>query len=280
MITGTARRLLEAARARPGAPTVQFTPDAVRGGNILYYWQWAYLGQLAGDRRSVLRTDHMDAWLEEFPVLESLTVSRADVSPLDQRAFATRHHFGSSFTAEENRLFSRWLLDGSPSFESRVEAARRVITDRTCVINVRRGDYYRVPEFRAEFGMDIRAHVSQAVEILVRSGRAPEDVLIVSDDLGWCRDNLQDTLPGGYRSLPHRTSLFDDLAALVASRTLVLANSTFSYWGSHLAAALRDDHVAVAPPYHQRVAAGPPVDDLFDPRWERTSLPADSEGPA
>lgn len=278
MIADAARRVLDAARSRPGATTVQFTPRAVRGGNILYYWQWAYLGRATGEHRSVLRTDHMTAWLKEFPALERLTVSRPEVSLFDQRAFATRHHFGSSFTGEENQLFSRWLLGTSPSFMSRTEAARRFVTDETCVVNVRRGDYYSVPEFRTEFGMDIRAHVAGAVEVLTRAGRAPRDVLIVSDDPEWCRETLREVLPGEFRFVPDRKSMFDDLAVLAASRTLVLANSTFSYWGSHLAAALRDDHVAVAPPFHQRVAAGPPVDDLFDPRWERTAVAADSGG--
>lgn len=259
---------------------MQFTPPAVRGGNILYYWQWAYLGRENGRRRDVLRTEHMTPWLEEFPALEELTIDRGSVPLLADRAFATRHHFGSSFTAAENLRFSRWLLHGSRSFMSRVHSAQSRFTAQTCVINVRRGDYYSVPAHRVEFGMDIRSHVAEALEILDALGRSGDDFVIVSDDPDWCATNLRDLLPGRPSFVHDRRGLFDDLAVLAASRTLILANSTFSYWGSHLAAALNEDHIAVAPPFHQRTDSGALVTDPFDHRWRRTSLEAGAGGPA
>ncbi|GAA4518193.1 alpha-1,2-fucosyltransferase [Brevibacterium yomogidense] len=266
-------RALDLIRARPGSPEVQFTPEAVRGGNILYYWQWAFAGRALGMRRSVLETDQMARWLQEFPALKQLTVPRADIGLLDQRTFATRHHFGTSFTSAENLAFSLWLLQQTPSFGSRVASAREFVTAQTCVLNVRRGDYYSVPEFRAEFGIDVRSHVSEAIRILKDLGRWTEQILIVSDDPDWCRENLLDVLPGDTQFVPRRMDMFDDLAALAAARTLILANSTFSYWGSFFANALQPDHMAVAPPFHQRLKGSGVVTDLFDPEWSRTSLP-------
>lgn len=271
--TAPIQRMLDLVRAREGAPSVQFTPGAVRGGNILYYWQWAFIGRQRGNHRSVLRTEHMSEWLEEFPALEELTSSRSDIGILDRRTFATRHHFGSSFTPNENREFSRWMLEHSPSFRSRVESARRIVTERTCVINVRRGDYYSVPEYRSEFAIDIRSHVAEAIAILRALDRWTDEVLVVSDDPGWCRENLLDLFPSDPHFVPNRRTMFDDLASLAAARSLILANSTFSYWGSFLANAIHSDHVAVAPPFHQRVADGGFVSDLFDPVWRRTSMP-------
>lgn len=279
MTRGLLPRVLNRVRARAGAPTVQFTPPSVRGGNILYYWQWAFLGRDLEHRRSVLRTDHMAAWLAEFPILGELTIEREVVRLFDQRTFSTRHHFGTSFTTEENRRFGRWLLSNSPSFMARVERAQETVSEQTCVLNVRRGDYYSVPEYRAEFAMDIRAHISQAIELLKALQRPAEDLLIVSDDPEWCATHLREVLPAEPRFVTNRRSIFDDLAVLVASRTLVLANSTFSYWGSHLASALHDDHLAIAPPFHQRVSSGSFVSDLFDPEWPRTTMAIDPGGP-
>lgn len=270
MFAAVPRSILHRVRARPAARQVQFTPPAVRGGNILYFWQWAYLEQARGRRASVLATEHMEDWLAEFPALQRLTVERSRVRPLDARVFATRHHVGQSFTLEQNAEFCRWLLRESPSFSRHLDSAQSQLDERTCVVNVRRGDYYSNPEFHRQFAIDIVAHVRSAIEALTEAGRSSEDILVVSDDPAWCREHLP--LPSPPRFLEHRSCLFDDLAALAASRTLVLANSTFSYWGSHLARSLDDRHLAVAPPYHQRAPDGRLIDDLFDPRWIRTPV--------
>lgn len=219
----------------------------------------------------MLETPPMAAWLEEFPALHELTVGRAEVALLDRRSFATRHHHGVSFTAEQNRSFCRWLLAGSASFHGRLAAARAEVGPNTCVVNVRRGDYYSVPEYRREFSMNIKAHVSEALTILEREGRPVKDLLIVSDDPEWCLAELAPSLPGLPRFLTERHSMFDDLAALASAHSLILANSTFSYWGSHLALARNERHLAIAPAHHQRVATGGWMDDMFDPRWPRTS---------
>lgn len=263
--------LVEAVRGRRRAPEVQYTPSAVRGGNILYYWQWAHLQRAGGSRASVLETSPMAAWLEEFPALRDLTVDRSDVGLLDRRVFATRHHFGASFTALQNLAFCRWLLERSPAFHERLTTARSEIGPETCVVNVRRGDYYSVPEFRREFAFDIRGHVTQALAVLRDEGRGTTDLLVVSDDPQWCRQELAPHLPAAPRFVSWRRSMFDDLAVLASARSLVLANSTFSYWGSHLALALDGDHRAVAPAHHQRLTTGGWMDDMLDPRWPRTS---------
>ena len=66
----------------------------------------------------------------------------------------------------------------------------------------------------------------------------------------------------------------DDLAALSASTTLVLANSTFSYWGSYLASSFYDEHLAIAPSHHEIAADGSLISPMFDPAWPRTPFTA------
>ena len=264
-----ARHLLSRVRERPGARTVQLTSNAVRGGNNLYFWQWAYLERHAGRRAAVLRSATMPDWVAEFPLLGDLTIQSEEVSLLDQRGTATRFFFNHDFNGAQNRSFCQALVHSSDSFRARRSRIRDQIARQTLVVNVRRGDYYEVPEFFARFGLDIHSHVAGAVELARQAGRPVDDVLVVSDDVDWCRRELTPAL-GDIRTLEGRSSPFDDLAALSSATTLVLANSTFSYWGSHLASSFDDEHLAIAPSHHEIVPDGSLIAPMFDPAWPRT----------
>ncbi|WP_083305895.1 alpha-1,2-fucosyltransferase [Brachybacterium sp. HMSC06H03] len=265
----TARSLLNTVRERPGARTVQGSSDAIRGGNNLYLWQWAHIEQRAGRRAAVLRSATMPDWVEEFPLLRDLTIDQKDVSLLDRRRFATRFFFDHDFDRAQNRDFCLALVDSSDSFRDRRSRIRAQITRETLVVNVRRGDYYEVPEFFARFGLDVHSHVAGAVELVRQAGRPVDDVLVVSDDVDWCRRELTPVL-GGFRTLEGRSSPFDDLASLSSATTLILANSTFSYWGSHLASSFDGEHLAIAPSHHEIAPGGNLIAPMFDPSWPRT----------
>lgn len=265
----TTRRLLNIVRDRPGARTIQGSSDAIRGGNNLYLWQWAHIEQRAGRRAAVLRSATMPDWIDEFPLLRDLTIDQKDVSILDRRRFATRFFFDHDFDRAQNRDFCLALVDSSDSFRARRSRIRAQITRETLVVNVRRGDYYEVPEFFARFGLDLQSHVAGAAELVLQAGRPVDDVLVVSDDVDWCRRELAPVL-GDIRTLEGRSSLFDDLAVLSSATTLILANSTFSYWGSHLASSFDDEHLAIAPSHHEITPDGSLIAPMFDPAWPRT----------
>ncbi|GAP77980.1 MULTISPECIES: alpha-1,2-fucosyltransferase [Brachybacterium] len=265
----TARSLLNTVRERPGARTIQGSSDAIRGGNNLYLWQWAHLEQRAGRRAAVLRSATMPDWIDEFPLLQDLTIDEREISLLDRRRFATRFFFDHDFDRAQNRDFCLALVDSSDSFRARRSRIRDQIAPETLVVNVRRGDYYEVPEFFSRFGLDIQSHVAGAAELVLQAGRPVDDVLVVSDDVDWCRRELTSVL-GDIRTLEGRSSPFDDLAALSSATTLVLANSTFSYWGSHLASSSVDEHLAIAPSHHEITPDGSLIAPMFDPAWPRT----------
>ncbi|MCT1556760.1 alpha-1,2-fucosyltransferase [Helcobacillus massiliensis] len=78
-------------------------------------------------------------------------------------------------------------------------------------------------------------------------------VRFVSDDVAWCREHLTDLVPGvpvEYGSAGE--SMFDDLAAVAAAPRLVLANSTFSYWGGFIASVLDPGAQIIGPAEHER----------------------------
>jgi hypothetical protein len=98
----------------------------------------------------------------------------------------------------------------------------------------------------------------------------PVDLLrVVSDDPGWCRLKLGFLAEHAARvehlepGRPH-----DDFRALASARRLVLANSTFSYWGAYVSNVLHgDNHAQVwAPWFHRRDIREGRAWHL-DPRW-------------
>lgn len=265
------RSVLSRVRRRPSARRIQLLPPLGRGGNLMYLWQWAYLARTAGERAYVLHSPAADDWIAEFPLLEQLTIAPSDVRLLDDRVLAARFYYGVDFTRGENLRFCRALLASSPRFRQRMDGADAHLDASSVVINVRRGDYYSDPRFTWAFGIDVAAHVREAIEILQREGREVSDVVVVSDDVDWCRENLAGVLPSPIRTVPGRTGPFDDLAVLASASTLVLANSTFSYWGAHIAAARGRGQRVIAPSHHEILDDGSEFSVMLDPAWERTS---------
>lgn len=239
--------------------------DGMRGGNWLYYWQLAALRSRRWRSVLVDRQEGMDEWLDEFPLLDRLTTPGH--ARTARKLFPIS--FGRDFTAEENRGFCRDLACSSQSFRDRLEKYRRLLTPRTVVVNVRRGDYYSNPEFARRFAIDICHHVEQSFDILEACGRNVDSAVLVSDDIEWTLTNVSRVLPVPAQPVPDRTSMFDDLAALAASSQQVLANSTFSYWGAHLASALNNECFTIAP-HHHEAGGGYFETRMFDPRWVRT----------
>lgn len=266
-----ARRALEIVRARPGAREVQDSSDRVRGGNQLYLWQWAFLETQRGRRAVVKRAAPMADWTVEFPLLESLTIDAAEISPFDARSFATRFIFDLDFDRQQNADFCRAFLASSEGFRERLNRAGNLVGPESCVINVRRGDYYSNPAFAQRFGIDVVHHVEEALAVAEAAGRSTDDLVVVSDDVDWCQRELAGVVAGRMRVNPARVSMFDDLAVLASARTLVLANSTFSYWGSYIARSRILDHLAIAPSHHELLADGTAIAPMNDPLWPRTS---------
>jgi hypothetical protein len=92
---------------------------------------------------------------------------------------------------------------------------------------------------------------------------------VVSDDSGWCRENLSwlvgaaDAVEFSHNG-PQR-----DLARLASASRLILANSTFSYWGAYISDVVHDGSAGsvVAPRFHVRDLEQGRAWQL-DPRWQ------------
>lgn len=264
---------------RRGPRTVLLTPAPVRVGNLLYFWLQAHRRRAAGQEVRAALTANSIEWLDEFALADHrLVVDRPRAWDRREEHPASFYQgFGTDFTAADLATFiDGVLLRGR--FGDRVEA---LATTRDpgagpVTVNLRRGDYYSVPAYRARYGFDQVGYVRAAVTELAE--RAPiTGIEVVSDDPDWCLVALR-PLAAIAPLRPVIGSPVEHLAALAGSRRLVVTNSTFSYWGGYLSAHRhRHDPAArvVAPRFHARDLADGHAWQL-DPRW---SIRAGFAGP-
>jgi len=221
---------------RRGPRQVLWTPPKVHLGNHLYYWLHAFHQQRQGTDMRVLVSDEMRPWSGAFPrVFNELTVDPGDLGLTDQRiAPGARQRFGIDFTDETLDAFiERHLLAADTELTRGIEA-RSAPSDLT--INVRRGDYYSDPRWRGEYSFDVVEFVRAAIGA-VQQDSPIRGIHVVSDGLDWCRTKLawlEEIAPVSYPEAADGP--LDHLVALAGSPRLVLANSSFSYWGGYLSA--------------------------------------------
>lgn len=96
------------------------------------------------------------------------------------------------------------------------------IKQNTCGLHVRRGDYLNLKDCHPTQPM---TYYQQAMN-LIKS----KYYFIVSDDIGWCRQNFI----GPQFIFSDGKSEIEDLKHLIACEHVIMANSSFSWWGSYL----------------------------------------------
>ena len=260
------------AGVRRGGPPVIWGAEPMNGGNFLYLWATAWARRRHNDDNWLVRyRPKMEPWLAEYPRLGSLTVKESDIGWLQRRSVEWGQHAGIDFRFKDIRDFAREFILDSENLRLRL----RRLPSGAIVVNVRRGDYYSNPEFRSIFGFDIRAYVAAALDNV--PGDGTRRIVVVSDDASWCASNLGDLLEarGDVAYMPRPHDMFDDFAQLVAGRHLILANSTFSYWGAYVASArpAPDRPRSVQAPLHFNRLYSDGESTLLLPEWR--AIPED-----
>ncbi|MFJ3031498.1 alpha-1,2-fucosyltransferase [Rothia terrae] len=236
-------------KVRTGPEHYMFSPPLARGGNWLYEWLKAYVMQQHGEKYFLVFETSMEPWIEEFPKLKELTASKDHVKFRSQRSIAFHQNLEEHFPAELHRRFISEYLLSSPRFFERVTNAQKYLGKNSLVINIRRGDYYSVPEIKSEYGIPTIRYVHTALEKAL-SLYTPSSIFVVSDDLKWCSENLdflKDIAPTSFTK--YGSTMYDDLAMMAAAPALILTNSTFSYWGGYIAHCVNKP-LTVAPAFH------------------------------
>lgn len=99
-----------------------------------------------------------------------------------------------------------------------------IFNKTTTVINVRRGDYLHSPNYHPTVTPQ---YIKEATKRIPNT----DVYLVASDDIPWCKDNLQLDKPVVYleNKLPH-----EQLWILSMCQHFVLSNSSFSWWAAYL----------------------------------------------
>ena len=117
----------------------------------------------------------------------------------------------------------KWLFGPTLEFINKIKVDIPIIFQKeVTVINVRRGDYLIYPNYHPTVSKE---YIMKALELV-----PSEQYLIASDDIEWCKENLN--LPGaifleGWKS-------HEQLWIMSMCHHFIISNSSFSWWAAYL----------------------------------------------
>lgn len=100
--------------------------------------------------------------------------------------------------------------------------------DEIISMHVRRGDYVLYPDHHPPCDIN---YYKNAIEIIKSESQSPKKILIFSDDKEWCRINFT----GDEYIISENDNPYIDLYLMSLCDYHIIANSSFSWWGSWLA---------------------------------------------
>lgn len=238
----------------------------LRFGNLLYFALQAVVRSTA--QRPVLCLGNGDAGdLTAFTALAPLFLEPSRLRWTDERIHPPVHffqHFGLDFTSDQLAHFVRkYVL-------TNLDVPRPSSGSSGITINVRRGDYYAIPDFRRTYGIDVQAYLQTALNRHLEIGGTAASLRVVSDDPRWCRDHL------GWLSqyarevtyAPPKAGPLANFLEVAAAERLILANSTFSYWGAYASNQIHlDNHASVVVPHVHAWTTNKGRAWQHDPSW-------------
>ncbi len=132
-----------------------------------------------------------------------------------------------------------------PAVELSSESARireRMLNSSSIAIHFRRGDYITTQPMAAR-----NLSLSYYRECVLRQleHRSDSEAYVFSNDIPWCRENLKLPCPVHFVEHTNNNTAHEDMWLMTAAECLVIANSTFSWWGAYLAE--REDRKVYAP---------------------------------
>lgn len=113
------------------------------------------------------------------------------------------------------------------------ELIKKIKETESVGIHVRRGDYLNEPEFRGICGVE---YYRKSIKGVLSDGKH-HSFFIFSNDMQWCREQLAPLLQGHelifVTNNTGRNSCWD-MFLMAYCKDLVIANSSFSWWGAFL----------------------------------------------
>lgn len=149
--------------------------------------------------------------------------------------------------------------------QENIELMNKISGKNSVSLHVRRGDYVDVPRYVA---LGKTQYYQNAVDYIKERVDNPIFV-ILSDDILWCKQNLN--LPENiiYVDWNHGTRSYRDMQIMSRCKHNIIANSSFSWWGAWLNSNL--DKIVVSP---ERFFNGKMEDDshIIPKEWVKLSI--------
>jgi len=100
------------------------------------------------------------------------------------------------------------------------------ILENSVSLHIRRGDYLNLSDHHPTQVADYYAH---AVSTIEAKGNKVENILVFSDDIAWCKENIKDE-----RCSYIDGELHTDFHLMAMTNHNIIANSSFSWWAAWL----------------------------------------------
>lgn len=121
-------------------------------------------------------------------------------------------------------------------------------------LHVRRGDYVKLQDTHP---LCTKEYYRNAIDFMPKDAK----LLVISDDINWCKENLQDMSTNIIYS--ENTSSYEDMYLMTKCKSNIIANSSFSWWGAWLA----DGDLVVAPKQWFGINSPNDSTDIIPDRW-------------
>lgn len=234
-------------QSKSGRPTITFLKIGEYGrlGNQLFQvaatigisethgYNWGFYDNI--DRSAVgrlfalrgqLQTERVAAYYEEqhgaYYDISLPKMLGNDVLSLEGYFQDFRYFENSLDTLNQYLQFPQDLLEHVKKRVPEVESEFSV------AIHVRRADYLKLHTL---YNVLDENYYVRALNLLV--DHRIDNVIMISDDISWCKEHLSPLLPHKVVYSPFRDEL-EDFVLLYLARTVVIANSSFSWWAAFL----------------------------------------------
>lgn len=173
-----------------------------------------------------------------FPWRRSMTRGDFDV-PFDysQVTRPGSAYYDGYWQNENNFSSIRSVILDAYTFPAITDEKNSILAARLAGVNsvachVRRGDYLKAPNLC----VCTEGYYQRAIQFVKRS-KSPELFCIFSDDIAWCRENLEELFGDAevvFVDWNKGENSFRDMQLMSLCRHNIIANSSFSWWGAWL----------------------------------------------
>jgi hypothetical protein len=167
-------------------------------------------------------------------------VSQAsDLSTFDPMSYINEDVYFDGYYQEEGYFIENSETiknDFKLKVELGAEAARIIKAVESCesvILQVRRGDYATNPKTQRHFALTGKEYFDAGLEYITSKTSKEIELFIVSDDIEWCKSNLNFKFKTNFVSGPDIKD-YEEVIIMSKAKHLIISNSTFGWWGAWL----------------------------------------------